>query len=147
MALTSFSRDLFSPAEEFFGTTLFRPFEGSFAARELAVPRAMPVDVVEHDDNFAVKADVPGVNKEDINVSVDNNILSIKVNKEQEKKEEGATWHRYERQQTFVQRSLRMPESADLDNVTAKYENGVLSLNVLKKKVPKGDEKKKIAVK
>lgn len=114
--------------------------------RELAMPRSMPLDVVEREDHFECKADIPGVDKNDIQVSVDNNVLSIKVDKKEEKKEEkeegGVKWHRYERSQTFNQRALRMPPTADLDNVSAHYENGVLQLKVPKKQLEEPEKKR-----
>lgn len=84
-----------------------------------------------------VKADVPGVSKEDIHISVEGNVLTLKVQsggeKKEDKEEEGVKWHRVERHSSFVQRSLRMPANAELDNVHAKYDNGVLFLEVPKK--------------
>jgi len=127
-----FTRDLFSPSEELFG---IRPFELGFGAKDTL--RAMPLDVKEKEKEFEVKADIPGVKKDDIHVEVENNMLSIKVDTKSEtkedKEEEGVTWHRYERSSSFVQRSLRMPETANLENISAKYESGVLSLTVPKK--------------
>jgi len=134
MSLMPFTRDIFSPSEEFFG---LRPFELGFSGKELGTMRSMPLDVVEKDKIFEVKADIPGVKKEDIHVEVDDNVLSIKVDTKEEKKEDkeeqGVKWHRYERSSSFVQRSLRMPENADLVNIGAKYDHGVLTLNVPKK--------------
>ena len=76
MSLMPFTRDIFSPSEEFFG---LRPFELGFSGKELGTMRSMPLDVVEKDKIFEVKADIPGVKKEDIHVEVDDNVLSIKV--------------------------------------------------------------------
>ncbi|KAG7670903.1 hypothetical protein Ndes2526B_g01332 [Nannochloris sp. 'desiccata'] len=136
MALSLFGqRDLLSP-DEFFGP-LFRPMEATPTFRDLTLPRAMPLDVSETDKSFELKADIPGVKKEDISVSVDNNILTVKVDskgeKSEEREEKGVKYHRVERHQQFMSRSLRMPENAVLDDIKAKYENGVLSLNMPKK--------------
>lgn len=85
MALTpfDFTRDIFSPAEEFFGGGLLRPFEPMLRSREsglpIAMPRAMALDVKELDNAFDVKADIPGVSKNDIQINVDNNVLTIRV--------------------------------------------------------------------
>lgn len=147
MALAPFfSRDLFTPSEDVFGS-VFRPFEGS---RDLSMPRPMPLDVKELDDKFEIHADIPGVKKEDIQVNVDQNILSIKVESQEEKKEEkdesGIKWHRTERTSRFMQRALRLPENADMDTIKARYENGVLELNVPKKRTNGKDAGKRIAV-
>ena len=72
----SLTRDLFSVPDEFFGP-LMRPFD--MPTMTVAAPRAMPIDVKETDEKFELKADVPSVKKDDIRVTVDNNVLSIKV--------------------------------------------------------------------
>ena len=149
MALSLFGqRDLFSP-DEFFGP-LLRPLEGTPTFRDLTLPRAMPLDVTEKDKEFQIKADIPGVKKEDISVSVDNNVLTVKVDtkeeKTEEKEEQGVKYHRMERHNQFVQRSLRMPENANLDDIKAKYDNGVLSLTMPKKQTNGEKGGKKIAI-
>lgn len=112
------------------------------------MPRPMPLDVSESETTFDIKADIPGVKKEDIHVSVDDktNTLTIKVDSKQEKeedKEEGGTkWHRIERQSTFIQRALRMPDYANLDEINAKYDNGVLQLQVPKKEEAQKEAKR-----
>lgn len=63
-----------------------------------------------------------------------------------EKAEDGAKWHRYERSQHFVQRSVRLPEVCDTDKMTARYENGVLKLDVPKKKEEKKDASKRVKI-
>jgi HSP20 family protein len=149
MALSLFGqRDLLNP-DEFFGP-LFRPMESAPTFRDLALPRAMPLDVSENEKSYEVKADIPGVKKEDISVSVDNNILTVKVDskneKSEEREEEGVKFHRQERHSTFVQRSLRMPENAQLDDIKAKYDNGVLSLSMPKKQTDGEKAAKRIAI-
>ncbi|GAB4817206.1 hypothetical protein N2152v2_004252 [Parachlorella kessleri] len=143
------------PRDLFRQDDFFAPFFGGFpfeagalmapqsqgAGQQLAT-RSMPVDVVERDTSFEVKADIPGVSKEDIHVSVDHDVLRInvenKAEKEEEKEEQGRKYHRYERSYNFVGRALRMPDNANLDEVKAKYENGVLSLEVPKKEKDAG---------
>lgn len=96
------------------------------------------MDVSESDSSYAVKADLPGVEKDNIHVTVDNNVLRINVEKKEEKKTEGTRWHRYERSSHFLARAIRLPETADMDNMKAKYDNGVLSFEI-----PKREEAKK----
>lgn len=100
------------------------------------LPRGIPLDVKETDKAFQVKADVPGVDKKDIKVTVDGDVLSIAVEKEagkeEDKEEEGVKWHRTERSAFFASRALRLPDSADLSNIKAKYDGGVLQLEIPK---------------
>merc|ERR1719469_1748769 len=86
----------------------------------------MPLDVVENKDNFCVKANVPGVTKQDITVSVDNNVLTISADKAESKKEEGENWMRKERWQGSTSRSFTLPESVAEDKITAEHKDGVL---------------------
>jgi len=98
----------------------------------------MPLDVVENKDNFCVKANVPGVTKQDITVSVDNNVLTISADKAESKKEEGENWMRKERWQGSTSRSFTLPESVAEDKITAEHKDGVLKLCLGKKPEYKG---------
>lgn len=150
MALSLFgNRDLFSMPDELFGP-LFRPLDTGATSALRTVPRPTLLDVKETENGYEVKADIPGVDKKDIHVSVDNDVLNIKVDskseKEEDKEEGGTTWHRMERHSVFMQRSLRMPENADMDSIKATYENGVLALEVGKKQINGGKEGRRIDV-
>ena len=146
MALSLFggNRDLFSLPDPF-GSLMGPPdvWAGPTAMTRI-VPRATLVDVKETDKEYIVSADVPGVKREDIKVSVDNDVLNLKVDskseKEEDRDEQGAKWHRTERHQVFMQRSLRLPKNANMDDIKAKYDNGVLSLTVPKKELEEGQE-------
>lgn len=135
MSLMPFTRDIFSPSEDF-GFPLGFPLGGTAKLEDI---RPMPLDVVEKKEHYDIKADIPGVKKENIHIMVDKgNILRLKVEteekKEEKKDEDDEKWHRYERSYSFAQRSLRMPEEADLQHIKAKYEDGVLKLVVPKSK-------------
>lgn len=99
--------------------------------------RGMPVDIKETDKEISVLADLPGVKKEDIKVTVDGDVVRINVEtkqaKEETKEEKGVKWHRYERSSSYMGRALRMPENADLDKLKAKLSEGVLQLEIPKK--------------
>lgn len=152
MALSLFGgpRDLFSMPDPF-GPLLAPPdvWAGPPAVSRI-IPRATLVDVKETDNEFIVSADIPGVKREDIKVSVDNDVLNLKVDskseKEEDREEQGTKWHRTERHSVFMQRSLRMPENANMDEIKAKYENGVLSLTVPKREIDGGKAKKLIEI-
>ncbi|KAK2077484.1 hypothetical protein QBZ16_004329 [Prototheca wickerhamii] len=115
---------------------MLQPFRYSKGSGQLA--RSVATDVVEDKDKFVVKADIPGVKKEDIHVTTEGDVLSFSVESKQEKKEDDKDkkYHRYERTQTFVSRSVRLPQTADLGKVKASYTDGVLSLEI-----PKQEEK------
>ena len=137
--------DFFSP---FFNTQLMLPtFPTETALATRSGARHMAVDVKELDNAWEVKADLPGVNKEDIDVSVDGDVLRINVHhkeqKEEEKDEGGVKWHRVERSSMFSGRALRMPDTADLGSIKASYTDGVLKLDVPKHKK---EEPKKITI-
>lgn len=103
------------------------------------------VDVVEKDGAFKVHADLPGVKKEDINVRVDGNRVQIDAEARREKdvKEEGGKLLRSERYYGTVSRVFTLSQDVDEAKVEAKYENGVLTLD-LPKKV--GTSSKRIAI-
>ncbi len=94
----------------------------------------IPIDITEDDKGYKVRAEMPGFNKDEINVSVNGDQVSIsaETKKEKEEKKGDKIIHRecyYGKQ--F--RSFTLPQAADEANVTAKYENGVLSLELAKK--------------
>lgn len=121
--------------------TFMRPWR--LEAAEMA-PR-IKIDVTEQDGSFAIKAEVPGVRKEDIDVRVDGNLVTISAETKQEKEEkEGTRVLRRERQQGYASRTFSLASAVDEAKAEAKYENGVLSLT-LPKKV--GDSTKRVAVK
>ncbi len=100
----------------------------------------IPVDVKEYDNGYEVLANIPGVNKENIKVSYENNYLNISVLK----KEDGAneSYKLHERKNTFGPRSIYFEDMLDLEKSKAKYESGVLSLYL--PKVPKKNTSIKI---
>lgn len=105
----------------------------------------MRVDVTESDNAYKVKADIPGVKKEDISVRIDGNVVQIdaEAKREKEEKGEGDKVLRSERYYGAVSRSFSLADDVDEDKVEAKYADGVLSLTLPKKAAPAS---KKIAV-
>lgn len=120
-------RDPFS--DDFFKSFAMRPMY-----RTVDSEPQMRLDLTEDDKHFFVKAEIPGVKKEDIKVSVDGNqvSLSAEVKKETEEKQ-GAKVIRSERYYGSVARSFTLDEHVDQSAATAKYENGVLQLTLPKK--------------
>lgn len=97
-------------------------------------PAFPPVDIKEENDAIVVKADLPGVKKEDIEVRVDGNLLTIRAEKKfEEKEEEKDRYHRIERYYGVYQRSFTLPDRIDPEKLKARYEDGVLTLTLPKK--------------
>ncbi|MFP4164521.1 MAG: Hsp20/alpha crystallin family protein [Chitinispirillaceae bacterium] len=90
------------------------------------------VDITEDKERYLIRADLPGIKKEDINVSIEGDTLSISGEKKEEsKKEEGAYSH-LERSYGTFQRSFTLPENVDKEKIDARYRDGVLELSLLK---------------
>ncbi len=124
----------FSELRDPFSDDFFKGFALRPVYRMLEGEPQMRLDLTEDDKNFFVKAEIPGVNKEDIKVSVDGNqvSLSAEVKKETEEKE-GAKVIRSERYYGSVARSFTLDQTVDQAAALAKYENGVLQLTLPKK--------------
>jgi HSP20 family molecular chaperone IbpA len=103
--------------------------------------RNIPIDLIELPDKYEVKADMPGQSKDRININVNGDVLRIGVDRtEPEELDEKAVYHRGERPTGYNARSIRMPRNADLDRVKARYQDGVLIIEVPKKQEDRGRE-------
>ncbi|MCA9980944.1 MAG: Hsp20/alpha crystallin family protein [Anaerolineales bacterium] len=103
----------------------------------------LAVDVAEDDDNFTITAAIPGVKAEDLHITLDKDVLTIQAETRGEEVQEGARYHLRERRYGAYSRSLRFPVPVNGDNITAGYEDGVLTVQVPKAEVVKP---KRIAV-
>ena len=92
-------------------------------------PRA---DVVENDDSYAITLELPGIEKDDVNVSVENNVLSVSGESKSEHDEEHKGLRRVERRFGSFSRSFRLPEGVDAEKIGASFKNGLLTLTVEK---------------
>jgi HSP20 family protein len=108
--------------------------------RDLFADEAFPdddwmpaVDVKEDDQAYLVKADIPGVPPEDIEVTLDKGVLTIRGERKSEKREERDNFHRIERYRGTFSRRLALPDAADADGVTADMKDGVLNLRIPKR--------------
>ncbi len=93
---------------------------------------------------YYLEIDLPGVKKENIEISVNDGVLTISGERKLEKKEEGENYTRIESFFGRFERAFKLPADADLDNIEAKYEDGVLKIFIPKKQKPEG---KRIEVK
>ena len=95
------------------------------------------VDIAEKDDHFIIKADVPGVDPKDIEISMEAGALTMKGERESEVKEEKEGYTRVERSHGSFYRRFNLPETADPEDVSAKSSKGVLQITVGKKEAAK----------
>jgi HSP20 family protein len=92
----------------------------------------LPLDVSENEDGFVVKASVPGINPDDVEITFEEDVLTIKGEVAEESEVEEVNYHLRERRSGSFGRSIRFPVDVDAEAVEATYENGVLTLNVPK---------------
>jgi len=120
--------DPFGDLDDLFKGFMLRPVQ-----LEQQVPQ-IKMDVKESDGTYVVRADIPGVKKEDIKVNVDGNVVSISAEVKQEKEEkEGGRVIRSERFRGEVSRSFSLGQDVDEGAAQAKYTDGVLELTLPKK--------------
>lgn len=99
------------------------------------------LDVSETDNGLEIVADLPGMDKKDINVSLEENLLTIKGEKKEEKESKDKHYHTIERRSGSFYRAIRLPVEVEKDKVEAAFKDGVLTLRLPKTK----ESKKKVA--
>jgi len=113
--------------------SLFSSFfndEGFFNnSKELSIP---PVNVKETDTNYSLEFAAPGMEKEDFNVTVNDNILSVSSEKRSEESQEEDNYTRKEFSYSSFNRSFSLPETIDQDAIEATYNDGLLKINLVK---------------
>jgi HSP20 family protein len=102
----------------------------------------IPIDVKKIGDEIVVKASLPGVKPEEIQVTVEDNVLELKAESASETESEQSGYLVRERAYGAFYRALRLPESVDTENIKSAYENGVLTVTL-----PKAEEKKRKQIK
>jgi HSP20 family protein len=134
-------RDPFRFMREWMGLDPFRDLAP--AGTEKAMFDFVPdFEVKETKDGFVFKGDLPGVEEKDLDVQLTGNMLTIRGNKEEEKKDEGDKYYTYERSYGSFARSFALPEGVDAQRVHADLHDGVLTIAV-----PKTSEVKATKVK
>lgn len=101
---------------------------------------APSVDISETDDNFEVCAELPGIAKDDLHVSVKDNILTLSGEKRQENADDTQNYRRVERRYGSFQRRFTLPSEVTTDDIKAEYSDGVLTLSIPKPEVAKPTE-------
>ncbi|SFF85679.1 HSP20 family protein [Halopelagius inordinatus] len=109
------------------------------------VASAVAVDVADEDDEFVVVADLPGVEKEDIDLTITERVLTIEATHETDEQHGSEEYIRRERRHESVRRTVRLPEDIVADEASASYNNGVLTVT-LPKVTTDGDDSHRIDV-
>ena len=92
-----------------------------------------PVDVYEDEQNLTLRLEIPGVEESDLNVSVENNTLTVQGERKFEKEEKEENFHRIERRYGSFTRTFRLPNTVDADKVEASYDKGILKITLAKR--------------
>ena len=106
----------------------------------------MKTDVKETDKAYELDIDLPGFDKENVQIELNDGYLTINAstNKEKEDKDENGTFLRKERFVGSCRRSFYVGDDVSEDDITAKFENGILNINVPKKELPKPEDRKRL---
>lgn len=129
--LSNLRREMDKVWEDFFGGGEIVSAEGSW------IPS---VDISETKDNLIIKAEVPGIDAKDIDISIAGDMLTIKGEKKQQVEEKDENYHRLETRYGSFSRMIRLPVAIDADKTTATYEKGVLKLVLPKKEEVKSKQ-------
>jgi HSP20 family protein len=130
-------RDLRTLQEEvnrLFSTNLTRGFGEEGIARGAWNPS---VDIYENKDQIVLEAELPGMNRDDFELSVENNVITLRGQREFEKKDESDNYHRVERSYGSFTRSFTLPQTVSGEGATAEYRNGVLKVTLPKREETK----------
>ena len=114
--------------------TFFDVPQGNGGAGRRWVPA---MDLVETEDHFVLRADLPGMTENDVSIELEDNVLTLAGERKSEHEARGEGYYRVERASGSFSRSLTLPEGIDPDSVEAAFENGVLEV-----RVPKPEERK-----
>jgi len=118
-------------------------FEGGLRRKTEGAGEWLPsLDVSETKNELVVKAEVPGMDPKDIDISLSDGMLTIKGEKKQEKEEKEADYHLVERSYGSFTRSVQLPKEVQSEKINASYKNGILKITL-----PKSEEAKKKEIK
>lgn len=125
----SYNTDAVNP---FVNTVFDNLFNDSFISDRL-VTRVPAVNITESETAFKIELAAPGLKKSDFKVNVDKNIMTISVEKSEEKKDDSKVYSKKEFSYTSFSRSFTLPDVVDYGNIDANYEDGVLGITIGKK--------------
>jgi len=114
-------------------------FRGDIQDEDSAIMAWTPaVDIAEHDDEYLVKVELPGVNKEDVKITIESNVLTIREKRNRKRETKKENYHRVERNYGSFQRSFTLPSTVKSEKIDASYKDGILSVSL-----PKAEEAKR----
>lgn len=134
MSLTQYNpKSLRNPLQEEFDKVLERFLGDSDQSSVVTAQWAPRVDIKEEPERFVILADIPGVDAKDIEIHMEDGVLTIKGERKAEHVEEKGRYSRVERSHGLFYRRFALPDSADADGITASGRNGVLQVAIPKK--------------
>lgn len=116
---------------------LWRAFGGKELGSCAFNGHAVPIDIEQDDENIIIRASLPGVRPEDINVTSEDDVLTIKAETETESEAKDENYLLRERRMGSFHRSLRLPDTIDTARADSQYENGVLTISFPKQEAKK----------
>ena len=118
-----------------------RLFEEQYGGREESLVNSgafvPPVDIYEDQHGIQLKLEVPGIDEKDLNINVENNVLTVSGERKFEREQKEENFHRIERRYGSFTRSFTLPNTVDTDKITADYNSGVLSIRLVKREEAK----------
>jgi HSP20 family protein len=97
-------------------------------------------DLSENEKSIVVEAELPGVDKQDVKLEVDDDVLTLRGETRQEKRTDDQRFHKIERSRGTFLRSFRLPEYADLEGIQANFQDGVLKVEIPKREMPESEK-------
>jgi HSP20 family protein len=141
--LWDFDRDFERAFENFFNRGWLRTPRWDFPALRESIGEKTPkVNVIDRDDEVVVEAELPGVKKNDIDISMTENTVTIKASTRKEEKEEKGDYHRQEISTGYYSRTLPLPVAVEGEKAKAEFKDGMLTLTL-----PKAEQAKRLNIK
>jgi HSP20 family protein len=117
--------------------TFFEPSAGSNGSSAVARRWVPAMDVVEGEDEFVLRADLPGLSEQDVNIELEDSVLTISGERKSEHEERKEGYYRLERSAGVFTRTLTLPDGVDPERVRASFDRGVLEV-----RIPKPEQRK-----
>ena len=139
MGLTRWQREMDRKMDDFFGRRMTPWWPERWMSRDIDIS-SPSIDVYEEKDDIVVKAELPGMDKNDIEVNLSDSHLTLKGEKKKEEKVEEENYYRCERSYGAFMRSVDLPAAVQADKIKASFKNGILEVRVPKSEDAKAKE-------